>query len=77
MVDEIGLQKNVIHRVAEPPPDLDEFEADIMASYAAHTFSIYRAWMRALLRYVRRLEREVGRASGCAAATPATPATLF
>ena len=31
-----GLQKNVIHRVAEPPPDLDEFEADIMASDAAH-----------------------------------------
>ena len=34
MADEIGLQKNDIHRVAEPPPDLDEFEADIMASYA-------------------------------------------
>jgi hypothetical protein len=36
-----------------------------------------RAFLRALLRYVRRLERKVGRASGCAAATPATPATLF
>ena len=46
-----------IHRQAEPPPGLDEFEADIMPAVGTRTFD--RSFLRALMRYVRRLERDV------------------
>ena len=52
-------RKPVIHRKPEPPPDLAEFEANIMTSDAAFVSDVDRAFMRALLRYVRRLERDV------------------
>ena len=41
----------------ERPPGLDEFEADIMPAVGTRTFD--RSFLRALMRYVRRLERYV------------------
>ncbi len=48
-----------VHRQPDPPPGLAEFERDIMASESARLFDVDRAFLRALLRYVRRLERDV------------------
>ena len=59
------------HRQPEPPEGLEEFEQRVMASSAFRTVLADRApagarrggggfWSRALLRYVRRLERDVG-----------------
>ena len=51
MNSEIGLQKSVIHRPAEPPPGLDEFEQHVMASDSPAVVIINRTLVRALLRY--------------------------
>jgi hypothetical protein len=50
-----GLEPS-LHRQPEPPPSLAEFERHVMA---ADVVLIDRALIRALLRYVRGLEREV------------------
>ena len=47
-----------LSRQPEPPPGLAEFEAIIMASGAPAVVLIDRTLVRALLRYVRRLERQ-------------------
>jgi hypothetical protein len=47
--------------MAEPPPGLDEFEADIMAPDALKLYTLDRAFIRAPLRYVRLLERRLER----------------
>ncbi len=48
-----------VRRAAEPPPGLAEFEQHVMASDAPAVVLVDRALVRALLRYVRRLERDV------------------
>jgi len=48
-----------IHRVAEPPSDLDWFESGVMSAHAALMIEVDRAFLRELLRYVRRLEHDV------------------
>jgi hypothetical protein len=45
---------------SSPPPDLDGFERLIMAPATSPTVMIDRAYLRALLRYVRCLELDVG-----------------
>jgi hypothetical protein len=55
MADEIEL----IRRQPEPPEGFDWFEGVIMASAMSPTVVIDRVFSRALLRYVRRLERDV------------------
>jgi len=46
------------------PDGLAEFEGVVMASDKPALMLIGRAWMRELLEYVRRLEREVRRDGG-------------
>ncbi len=46
------------------PDGLAEFEGVVMASDKPGLMMISRAWMRELLEYVRRLEREVRREGG-------------
>ena len=48
-----------LRRQPEPPPSLAEFEQHVMAADAPAVVLIDRALIRALLRYVRGLEREV------------------
>ena len=50
-------RRNPPNRRPEPPPGLDEFERAIMTS---PTVAIDREYICALLRYVRRLKRDVG-----------------
>ena len=47
-----------LHRQPEPPDGLAEFEQHVMAADAPAVVLIDRALVRALLRYVRRLERQ-------------------
>jgi hypothetical protein len=50
----------LIHRQPELPPGLDEFEQRVMESDWPPVVYVDRALIRALLRYVRRLERDLG-----------------
>jgi hypothetical protein len=52
-------RKPLLRRVPEPPPGLDEFEQHVMTSKVPLVVPIGRDFARALLRYVRRLERDV------------------
>jgi hypothetical protein len=56
------MSLHLLSIAARPPPDppegLDGFEALVMASAAPAVLMIDRQQMRALLEYVRRLERE-------------------
>jgi hypothetical protein len=47
-----------LRRQPDPPPGLAEFEQHVMAADAPAVVLIDRALIRALLRYVRRLERQ-------------------
>jgi hypothetical protein len=49
-----------IRRQPEPPDGLDKFEKHLMAPFAPTVVLFDREFLRALLRYVRRLERDVG-----------------
>jgi hypothetical protein len=49
----------LIHRQAEPPPKLDQLEQEVMAANVPPDVLIRRDTLRDLLRYVRRLERDV------------------
>ena len=50
--------RSPLHRQPEPPDGLAEFEQHVMASDAPAVVLIGRTLVRALLRYVRRLERQ-------------------
>jgi hypothetical protein len=52
-------RKLVIHRQPEPPRCLDDWERVLMMPCIEPTVVVSRAFIRALLRYVRRLERDV------------------
>jgi hypothetical protein len=53
------IERHPIRRQPEPPPGLDEFEQHVMASDAPAVVLADRAFLRALLRYVRRLESDL------------------
>ncbi len=50
---------STIHRQPEPPDGLEVFEQRVMASESWDVWPVNRVFLRALLRYVRRLERDV------------------
>jgi hypothetical protein len=78
MAEDIGLQNRelVVRRQPESPPLLDEWEAHVMAADCPVVCMTDRANVRALLRYVRRLERdaaEMGDFGGSRSATAVRP----
>ncbi len=54
-----GKLRPEVHRQPEPPPSLEVFEERVMAADCPGVVVVERTFIRALLRYVRRLERDV------------------
>ena len=60
------------HRQPEPPPGLEQFEHRVMGSDWPPFAYADRATLRMLLRYVRRLERYVGKGDSGECSVPAS-----
>jgi hypothetical protein len=59
-LDQLERLEHPIRRQPEPPADLESFEQHVMAADAPEYVLVDRNWIRELLRYVRRLDRDAG-----------------